>query len=366
MANRRQQGWSADPFGLHEERYFSAGRATKLVRDGTTESYDEPPSGTWDMPDDAPEAEGFAASPAGAQDRPAGEALPRAGVGGPYADGSGAVPKRSIARSLAAAATVIAITVVAGIVLVTQESRPAAAPNQAPTIPAAAFVIRSAGRSLAEGTADMTVNGTLKAQFGAYVVNGAGEVNFGTNAWALDATFITPSPPVSEQMVMVNGSFYIAESIDGASSKAGDWVQMPASEWVAENAVGSDPLSTLLVLEQPGGSVLALGARDLDGVSCTGYAVTPSKAAMIEAARTESARLGYSAAVTGQLVSQAEGTPPTITIWFDAQGLVREETENLSAPAGNQGGAVSGSIVMDFSNFGSPVRITAPTDATGT
>jgi hypothetical protein len=37
------QGWYEDPFQLHEARYFSAGRPTKLARDGDAESYDEPP-----------------------------------------------------------------------------------------------------------------------------------------------------------------------------------------------------------------------------------------------------------------------------------------------------------------------------------
>ena len=37
-------GWQSDPFGLHEERYFSQGQATKLVRDGGVEFYDPPPS----------------------------------------------------------------------------------------------------------------------------------------------------------------------------------------------------------------------------------------------------------------------------------------------------------------------------------
>jgi hypothetical protein len=46
VAERGLQGWSDDPFGLHEARYFSAGKPTKLVRDGGKESYDEPPSGT--------------------------------------------------------------------------------------------------------------------------------------------------------------------------------------------------------------------------------------------------------------------------------------------------------------------------------
>ena len=46
MATRIIQGWFEDPFRLHEARYFSAGRPTKLVRDGNVESYDEPPSDT--------------------------------------------------------------------------------------------------------------------------------------------------------------------------------------------------------------------------------------------------------------------------------------------------------------------------------
>jgi hypothetical protein len=38
-------GWEADPFGIHEQRYFSLGQPTKLVRDGGVESYDPPPGG---------------------------------------------------------------------------------------------------------------------------------------------------------------------------------------------------------------------------------------------------------------------------------------------------------------------------------
>jgi hypothetical protein len=41
----RPQGWYRDPFAIHEERYFSEGWPTKLVRDAGTESYDLPPDG---------------------------------------------------------------------------------------------------------------------------------------------------------------------------------------------------------------------------------------------------------------------------------------------------------------------------------
>ena len=39
------QGWYRDPYLVHEDRYFSAGEPTKLVRDGGIESYDPPPAG---------------------------------------------------------------------------------------------------------------------------------------------------------------------------------------------------------------------------------------------------------------------------------------------------------------------------------
>jgi hypothetical protein len=37
------EGWYQDPYGLHEDRWFSDGRPTGLVRDGKIESDDAPP-----------------------------------------------------------------------------------------------------------------------------------------------------------------------------------------------------------------------------------------------------------------------------------------------------------------------------------
>ena len=154
MANRQLQGWSADPFGQHEQRYFSAGRATKLVRDGKVESYEDPPADDYDAPDDEAEAEEAEEAAPGPgvvpARRPAGGAPPRAGVSGQYGRGPGTapgVPRRPVGRLLVAAALVIAITVVAAILLVKQESptnSTTSTPSQTPTSSPAAFVSRSA------------------------------------------------------------------------------------------------------------------------------------------------------------------------------------------------------------------------------
>jgi hypothetical protein len=41
----KAQGWCRDPYSVHEDRYFSDGQPTKLVRDGGSEGYDPPPPG---------------------------------------------------------------------------------------------------------------------------------------------------------------------------------------------------------------------------------------------------------------------------------------------------------------------------------
>ena len=43
--DNEQEGWFTDPFLIHEERWLSDGRPTKLVKDGGVESFDQPPDG---------------------------------------------------------------------------------------------------------------------------------------------------------------------------------------------------------------------------------------------------------------------------------------------------------------------------------
>jgi hypothetical protein len=44
------EGWYRDPYGLHDDRWFSDGRPTNLVRDQGIESHHEPPPGEARLP----------------------------------------------------------------------------------------------------------------------------------------------------------------------------------------------------------------------------------------------------------------------------------------------------------------------------
>lgn len=64
MEPEGDEGWFTDPYGLHEARWMSMGRPTKLVRDGEVESYEEPPDSPPSHPAIAIEPAPGSASPA--------------------------------------------------------------------------------------------------------------------------------------------------------------------------------------------------------------------------------------------------------------------------------------------------------------
>ena len=41
---KQAEGWCLDPYGRHEQRWFSAGKPTALVRDDGVEGHDAPPA----------------------------------------------------------------------------------------------------------------------------------------------------------------------------------------------------------------------------------------------------------------------------------------------------------------------------------
>jgi hypothetical protein len=49
------EGWYLDPYDRHQQRWFSDGAPTALVRDGTVEAQDDPPGPLPHDPEEVPE-----------------------------------------------------------------------------------------------------------------------------------------------------------------------------------------------------------------------------------------------------------------------------------------------------------------------
>jgi hypothetical protein len=306
------QGWHADPFQLHEARYFSAGRPTKLVRDGAAETFDEPPSSADDLAAAAtrPMAGALTAGAltAGA---PAGRTTEPEGLrpGGPdRADQDRADPDDAYPYGLRSARVTrqrpwdfvgwVAIAVLAAAALVIGVVV-AGTPKPATTFDTGAaatvaFVSQAAQTTIAQRTANMTLSGTVQVLGQTAVVHGTGVVGLSGDAGTLDATIGFPGHPVAEKEILVN------------------------------------PAAALSALEGQGNTVRALGTKSVDGRVCSGYVISTG-------ARPQAS--------------------VTITIWVDPQHMVREMSMGMTLNVA--GAARPGDLTMDFTSFGGPLRATA-------
>jgi hypothetical protein len=342
-------GWHSDPFGVHEARYFSAdGQPTKLVRDRGAESYDEPPSGADEV---AAAVARMSAMPEPPSAYAYGDAYPydRAPERGSW--------RPSIGRF--AVTWMIAVAAAVAIVLVAQVMLRAPKPAGTPGTPGAsgasdasgvAFVTQAATRTLQQRTVDLVMSATSSMAGGtSTALHGTGAVDLSGKAGTLSWTMKSGASVTAVQEIIVNRYVYMAMSVNGVDLMPKDkpWLaQQVLTQGAGTTGIfGLDPTAELASLESHGITVRALGTKVIGGVNCTGYAVTPP------------------------------GAPSTITVWIDAQHLVREFTADMtitisadlsvagtSPSASPVGTPVTGSLdmTMDFSYSAAPVHVTAP------
>jgi hypothetical protein len=343
------QGWYQDPSGLHDARYFSAGHPTRLVRDGNVESYDEPPPGMDGKAGPVTAGRPLGPTAAAASDQGAPVPVPAPAPVPPDADVVG-VRRRRRARALAIVAVLVLAVVV--VVIVRRSESPGSLSHADDAV-----LVRSIDRTLAQGSAEMTVSGTIQTPDGTIPVTGLGEVDFRADAAKVVMSInVSSLPGEEEQQILVGGNLYQTASTDGANTVAEvthgrEWVQMPPADSLNANLDGRDPIVALAVFAAPDADVRILGLQVVDGVPCSGYSLTVSQQSWNAAATKLDG--AHAPALTTVL------SPPTYTTCFDAQGLLRSLSVRIQA----SGGAVSSNLTLHFGNYGSDVTIAAPPSA---
>jgi hypothetical protein len=390
VASRELQGWQPDPFGVHEMRYFSVGRPTKLVRDGRVEAYDEPP-GDLSSPGAASAAPAVAVGgeqAAGARVQTPAAALVSTAISAatmstPALPGlpDAAAPTRtftplpadqvtaSAARSPVARprrrwieyAFVAAGAVVAVLVFVVLEGGGSGKPGIAP----AAFVTKAAHQTLVEHNADFTLSATAQVGGETLAIGGNGEIDLANGSISLNVGASTSAGSITENELEVGGNSYLKVTENGKSlplSGGRQWIELPFAPTAGGSFGGGSPDSALELLSQQGARVTPLGSRSIGGQNCNGYSVVPSSQAMVAGARQEFAKIGLSSAeANAALQALASTQPPTITAWFSsATNLTCQVTFSMQFGAPTSSGSGSVQSELTFTRYGVPVTITAP------
>ena len=274
VADRELQGWYQDPFRTHELRYYSAGRPTRLVRDGGHEFYEEPASGGAPQsrpPDSAanrgrrnPSA-GYGGGAGGVGPEPgAYESQPGPYAGRPYGGRAGAYgsepgayagqphggrqaayghqsgqygpessgspqpqlshrrshrhahggPRRS-AKKRGIALTAVAVAVVGAIVAVVA-LRGNGGDGSSLRLTPVAFVSKAATQTMAQKTADVTLSGTIQASGKTVAVHGAGQLDLAGKAVSLNLSARVPGGGAfNEHEIVSGGTVYLQLVAEG-------------------------------------------------------------------------------------------------------------------------------------------------------
>ena len=354
-------------------RYFSAGRPTKLVRDGRVDAYDEPPatalaspaiSATTTSPA-VPEHSDQAARTRAVPPVQADQVAPTRAFPPLLADQVAASAARNPVarrqRRWVEYAFVAAGAVVAVLVFVALAGRGSGKPGIAP----AAFVTKAAHQTLAEHNADFSLSATAQVGGETVAIGGNGQIDLANGSMSLNVGASTSAGSITENELEVGGNSYLKVTENGKSlplSGGRHWIEMPFAPTVGTSFGNGSPDSSLELLSQQGARVTSLGSRSIGGQNCNGYSVIPSSQAMVAGAKQEFAKIGLSGAETNAALQALENTqPPTITAWFSSTtNLTCQVTFSMQFGAPTSSRSASVQTELTFTHYGMPVMITAP------
>lgn len=254
-----------------------------------------------------------------------------------------------------AAGTAAVVIAVVGIVVV-------AIGHSASTDPSTT-VFDAAQKTLAQRSAAVDVTGTMSARGRTLPITGTGVVDFGTHAMSLDLTMQVGATSLVEHERAVGGRIYIGMVVGGrdlsATTGGRHWIGLPFLAGSSQPGSG-DPLAQIQMMADRGNHVVSLGTRTVDGVTLTGYSVTPTRDAVLKGIQQTLDATELDGTARSQLAQKLAGVkmnPPTIEVWFDAGHLIHLMRVQMSLGGTT---SVSGVLDMTFSHYGTPAHVAAP------
>jgi hypothetical protein len=181
---------------------------------------------------------------------------------------------------------------------------------------------------------------------------------------------VVSGPAVGSEFRFVEGVFYekLPPGLPRPSAVSTPWMSLASGLPSSRSAIpgvqgGSDPTQTLSQLESLSNGAITgaerLGATDIKGVPTSEYRLELDVTKLQAAAQAGAASLG---GLTGGTLPTMTFHSMSMTVWVDAQGLIRQQevTEDISASVRGIEAEVRPDITMDYWDFGLPVDIQAP------
>ena len=222
-----------------------------------------------------------------------------------------------------------------------------------------AAVVSAVDTAIAGGSANLTATGSIVAAGQTVTVTGTGSIDFTNSAVSLNLTAHAAGQQINEQAVYLAGVVYeqlpeIAQVAPGKSWVSLDLSSLTQAAGQEDNGLGGNPLAMLHVLALQGNTVTDGGATTLGGQSVHEYDVSLNPAVIQK--ELDSANLP---AWLKQAVSQVTVHGGSEKVYIDDAGQLAGSSYVVEETAG-AAGTVSVSESLGFSDYGTPVSISAP------
>ena len=156
--------------------------------------------------------------------------------------------------------------------------------------------------------------------------------------------------------MIVDGTTYVSYPQISAVLPGKSWISEPSTSSSTSGLQVSNVSDMLRVLAARGAVVTKVGGGTIGSTPVTEYKVTLTPSSIA----SQESTLGVPATDTAE-VQQLLGTSGvTFQVYVTSAGQFRRLSLDLGVPASSSTPAVQESVVVDFTNYGTPVSVTAP------
>jgi hypothetical protein len=216
------------------------------------------------------------------------------------------------------------------------------------------------------GSARLTMQMQMSGPQGSFNTHAHGVTTFSKPHLAeIDMVMNVPNmgTPVSMSERMVGTTIYMRMPfLNAADPKLKPWVKVNLASMgkaaglnlgALLNSSTNDPSSMMSYLQGASGTVKNLGQETVDGISTTHYRATVEYAKMVASMRNSNPA---AARAIQQVMDKTGMRSEPVDVWIDGSGLMRQERLDVQIPSTSS----RMTMVMDLSDFGVPVHVSAP------
>jgi hypothetical protein len=220
-----------------------------------------------------------------------------------------------------------------------------------------AAVIRAVDHAIGDKTASIDMNENVLVEGKSISFSGSGVIDFSSAALQVDLNGSVNGQSVDVDAVYLGGVVY--EDIAGISQVASgkSWLSLNLSSLTqnpsSTTGLGNDPIAALSALAQQGATVVDLGPSSVDGQSVEGYSVTFNPATIQSEVQKAKLPAWMRSAVSSIAVNSTSEK-----VYLSGDSLVQVSIASSVNSATE--GTITVNESVDFSNYGTPVTISAP------